>query len=66
MEDEQLLLLLGFFTVLFKFYTEEVLRGFLPCGFPEENICVLLCCCTCLSLNDPLLIVMMPNVLDLV
>ena len=41
MEDKQLFLLLGFYTVLVKYYTEEVLRGFLPCGFPEENICVL-------------------------
>ena len=32
---------LGFYTVLVEFYTKEVLRGFLPCGFPEENICVL-------------------------
>ena len=36
-EDEQLFLLLGFYTVLVEFYTEEVLRGFLPCGFPEEK-----------------------------
>ena len=34
---------LGFYTTLVEFYTEEVLRGFLPCGFLEENICVLLC-----------------------
>ena len=31
----------GFYTALVEFYTEEVLWGFLPCGFPEENICVL-------------------------
>ena len=58
-EDEQLFLLLGFYTVLVEFYTKEVLRGFLPCGFPEENLCVLLCCCTCLSLSDHFLMVMM-------
>ena len=43
MEDEQLFLLLGFYTVLVEFYTGEVLRFFLPYGFLEENICVLLC-----------------------
>ena len=43
MEDEQLLLFLGFYTVLVEFYTKEVLWGFLPYGFPEENLCVLLC-----------------------
>ena len=31
---------LGFYTVLVEFYIEEVLQGFLPCGFPEENLCV--------------------------
>ena len=30
-----------FYTCLVEFYTEEVLQGFLPCGFPEENLCVL-------------------------
>ena len=63
-EDEQLFLLLWFYIV--PGYTWEVLRGFLPCGFPEENRCVLLCCYTCLSFRDPLLMVMMLNVLDLV
>ena len=57
---------LKFYTILVEFYTEEVLRGFLPCGFPEEFFCVILCCCTCLSFSDPLLMVMMLNVLDLV
>ena len=33
---------LGFYTALVEFYIEEVLRGFLPCGFPEENLCVLM------------------------
>ena len=51
MEDERLFLLLGFYTVLVEFYTEEVLRGFLPCGFPEENICVLLCSLVLLHLS---------------
>ena len=32
---------LGFYIVLVEFYTEEVLRSFLPCGFPKENLCVL-------------------------
>ena len=49
----------SFYTILVKFYDEEVLRGFFPCGFPEENLCVLFCCCICLSFNDPLLMVMM-------
>ena len=52
-------LLSEFYTALVEFYTEEVLRGFLPCGFPEENLCVLLCCCICISFSDPLLMVMM-------
>ena len=59
MEDEQPFLLLGFYTVLVKFYTEEVLRGFIPCVFPKENICVLLCCCIFLSFNDPFRMVIM-------
>ena len=31
----------GFYTTLVEFYNEEDLQGFLPCDFPEENICVL-------------------------
>ena len=31
----------GFYTALVEFYTKEVLWGFLPCGFPEENIFLL-------------------------
>ena len=31
---------LGFYIAMVEFYTKEVLRGFLPCGFLEENICV--------------------------
>ena len=31
---------LGFYTVLVEFYIEEFLWGFLPCGFPKENLCV--------------------------
>ena len=44
----------GFYTALVEFYTEEVLRGFLPRGFPKENICVLvfLCFCACCSFSD--------------
>ena len=48
-----------FYTVLVEFYNEEVLRGFLPCGFPEENICVLLSCYMCLYFSDPFLMFMM-------
>ena len=33
--------LFGFYTALVEFYIEEVLWGFLPYGFPKENICVL-------------------------
>ena len=33
--------ILGFYNVQVEFYTEKVLCGFLPCGFPKENICVL-------------------------
>ena len=33
-EDEKLFVLLWFYTVLVKFYTEEFLCGFLPFGFP--------------------------------
>ena len=49
----------GFYTALVEFYTVEVLWGFPPCGFPEENLCVLLCCCTCISFNNHLLMVVM-------
>ena len=59
----------GFTLYLVEFYVEEVLWVFLPCGFLKENICVLLCCCTCLYFNDPFAYgyyVMMLNVLDLV
>ena len=57
---------LKFYTVLVEFYTEEVLHGFLPYGFPKENLCVLLCCYICLYFSDPLIMVKMLNVLDLV
>ena len=57
-EYVQLFLLLGFYTILVKLYTEEVLWGFLPCGFLEENLYVLLCWFICLSFIDPLLMVM--------
>ena len=42
--------------------TESILKkllDFLPCGFPEENLCVLLCCIACLSFSDPNAMVMM-------
>ena len=32
---------LGFYIVMVEFYTQEVLEGVLPCGFPEENLWVL-------------------------
>ena len=51
--------LFGFYTALVEFYTEEVLRGFLPCGFPKENICVL-----CVSVHVVLsVILLVKNVL---
>ena len=36
----------GFYTILVEIYTKEFLRGFLPCGFPEENLCVLVFLCS--------------------
>ena len=30
-----------FYIALVEFSTKEVLPGFLPCGFPKENLCVL-------------------------
>ena len=58
----------GFTLYLVEFYIEEVLWGFRPYGFPKDNVCVLLCCCTCLSFSDPFAYgydVMMMNVLDI-
>ena len=40
-QEEERSSFLGFYTVLVEFYTEEVLRCFLPYGFPKENPCVL-------------------------
>ena len=47
-------LLSELYTALVEFYTEEVLRGFLPCGFLDVNICVLvfLCFCACCPFSD--------------
>ena len=47
-------LLSEFYTALVEFYTENVLWGFIPCGFPEENIGVLvfLCFFSCCSFSD--------------
>ena len=42
----------GFYTALVEFYTEDILRGFLPCGFPEKNIYVLVFC-SCCYFSDP-------------
>ena len=44
----------GFYLDLVEFYTKEFLRGFLPCGFLEENILVLvfLCFYACCSFID--------------
>ena len=39
--EEEIRSCLGFYTALLEFYTEEVFQGFLSCGFPEENLCVL-------------------------
>ena len=42
------------------------LLGFLPYGFPYENLCVLFCFYVCISFNDPIAYVydvMMLNVL---
>ena len=49
----------GFYTTLVEFYTEEFLRGFLPFGFLEENLCVLVffCFCACCSFSDLLVII---------
>ena len=58
-QEEERSSCLGFYTALVDFYTKEVLWGFLPYGFPKENICVLFCCCICLSFSDPLIMVMM-------
>ena len=33
---------MGFYTVPSEFYTKEFLQGFLPYGFHEENLCVIL------------------------
>ena len=40
-QEEERSICIGFYTALVEFYIEEVLRGFLPCGFPEETLCVL-------------------------
>ena len=46
--------LFGFYTALVEFYIEEFLCGFLPCGFPKENICflVFLCLFACYYFRD--------------
>ena len=46
-----------FYSALVEFHIEEVLRGFLPRGFPEEilGVLVFLCFCACCSFNDLLL-----------
>ena len=47
-------LLSVFYTAMVEFYAQEFLRGFLPYGFLEENIFVLvfLCFCACCSFSD--------------
>ena len=53
MEDEQLFLLLGFYTVLGRIlYRGSFPRFSPPSGFPKINLCVLLCGCACLCFND--------------
>ena len=42
--------------------TKSILKnlfGFLPCGFLEENLCVILSYYDCLSFSDPIAMVMM-------
>ena len=50
---------LGFYTALVEIYTEEVLWGFLPCGFRQDFFCVLvfLCLCACCYFSDILVII---------
>ena len=66
MEEEQLFLLLGFYTVLGRIlYRGSFPRFSPPSGFPKINLCVLLCGCACLSFSDPFVYgydVMMLNV----
>ena len=40
-ERERGEVILGFYTIMVEFYSKEVLRGFIPCRFLEENICVI-------------------------
>ena len=40
-QEEERSSCIGFYTDLVEFYIEEVLWDFLPCDFPEENLCVL-------------------------
>ena len=44
----------GFYTTLVEFYTEEVVWGFIPYGFLEENLYVpvFMCLCACCYLGD--------------
>ena len=48
---------LGFYTSLVEFYTEEVLWGLPPCGFPKENICVL-----CVTMLVVLLVILLVKI----
>ena len=58
-EEKNFLLYLGFILSWFGIalgdgiYTKEFV-WFSPLWFPEENIFVLFCCCTCLSLSHPI------------
>ena len=47
---------LGFYTALVELYTEEVLWGFLPYCFHEENICVI-----CVTMLVVLLVILLVN-----
>ena len=56
-EEKKLVYLLGFILSLFGMYLViesklKKLLGFLPCGFLDENNCVILCCCACLYFSD--------------
>ena len=46
-----------FYTVFLEFYTDEALRGFLPSGFLEENICVL-----CVTVLVVLLVILLVKI----
>ena len=63
-EEEKLFLFLRFYIVLGQILYRGSFAGFSPPrGFPRINLCEILCGCACLSVSDPLHMVMMLNVL---